>query len=854
MAGFVIESISNIIFSLNIFDMGKVETLDDIREFDKFSNFAKKSIIEAYEMAREEESVFVTIRHLVMAILLQKSSMARKIMEKVGVDIMETIRAIRYDSSIPTSGVLKGFSDDVKKVLVDALLIANEFGHVYAGTEHILLSILKVKNQDFVEDFENVGINYKSVKEMLLSMGTYQQGFFGSKANSQIDDSDEDDESALSVFSEDMNEREKNGKYMPVYGRESEIERLIHILSRKTKSNPILVGEAGVGKTAIVEGLVQRINNKEVPLTFQNKKVVSLDIAGILAGSKIRGDVEERILDVVREASDDPNIILFIDEVHMIVGAGSAGQGSMDIANILKPHLTNGSISVIGSTTYNEYQQYFESDNALSRRFQPVFVSEISIEESIEVMKNIRKKLEDFHGVSITDEAIETAVKLSQRYINDRYLPDKAIDLIDEAAAGQKIAKDNKSKKYFELVNQLELAKKMKLEALDQNKLDQASRLRKQETDLESKIEKLSKGRDKLGKVEYMVSEDSVRKVISKLTKIPIEKMGQDNIQSLLNLNKDMKKEIIGQSDAVDRIISSIKRAKVGIGDTKRPLASFMFVGPSGVGKTQTAKVLAKSLFGREESIIQLDMSEYMEQHSVSKLIGAPPGYIGFQEGGQFTEKVRRNPYSVILLDEIEKAHPDLLNILLQILEEGSVKDGKGRFVSFKNAIIIMTSNLGVSDILNSKVLGFSLDGSLSNDPEKKVVDSEMKSMREKIMSSLKSELRPEFLNRIDDIVIFRGLSDKDMIEIVKLEIDKLNKRLDEKSIVVVPTVGAIRHIGEVGMSKEYGARNIRRKIQELVENPLANLLLEMGMIENSTNLKVIKLLKTKSGIELKLV
>lgn len=831
--------------------MKKIDTLDDIREFEKFSNHAKRAIVESFEIARDDKSSNVNPRHLFIGILLQQSSMARKVIEKMGVDVFETIRAIRSEMSLfEPSAIVKGMSDDFKSVLTDSLLIANELGHVYAGTEHILLAILKLKNYDFVVDFEVAGITYSSLKDVLLSFGTYQQGFFGNKSTiSNVDDIEGDEESALDVFAEDMNEKEKLGKYLPVFGRDDETERLIHILSRRTKSNPILVGEAGVGKTAIVEGLVQRINQKKVPISFQNKRIVNLDIAGILAGSKIRGDVEERILDVVKEASEDNHVILFIDEIHMIVGAGSAGQGSMDIANILKPHLTNGSISVIGSTTYNEYQQYFESDNALSRRFQPVFVSEISVDESIELIKNLKSKLEDYHGVTIENNAVDAAVRLSQRYITDRYLPDKAIDVIDEAAAGLKIKMDNKSKKYFELVENLDLIRKMKNDSIEINDMDKASKLRKKEVELTKKIELVSSDRSKQ-KASFILGEDDVRKVVSRFTKIPVDKMDKDSVVGLINLEKDMRSLVIGQDDAIARIVSSIKRAKVGIGDLKRPMASFMFVGPSGVGKTQTAKVIAKQLFGREESIIQLDMSEYMEQHSVSKLIGSPPGYVGFQDGGQFTEKIRRNPYSVVLLDEIEKAHPDLLNILLQILEEGQIKDSKGRLVNFKNTIIIMTSNLGVREVVDSKVLGFNLDGDPNNDSKKKEMDREFESIREKIMSSLKSELKPEFLNRIDDIIVFKGLTDSDAIKIVKLEISKLNQRLDERNIIIAVTSGAIEYIAKEGISREYGARNIRRKIQELIENPLANKILDMGMLDNSRKISV-RVFRSSGGIDI---
>jgi len=843
------------IFKYNI-NMSKVNTFDQLDEFEKLSGYAKKVLIESFSLSRIEGSRKVLPRHLFMAVLTQQRSISTRLLERLGVDIEETLRSIS-DSNRKVKPSFEGqtqFSENVKKILVDAFVIASDLGHVYTGTEHLLLALLRFKNLNIVVDLNVAGITYESVKEALLKFATYHQGVFGNQEGIAIDSEidDDDKETVLQAFSENMNERSEKGAYLPVYGRNDEIERIIHILSRKTKSNPILVGEAGVGKTAVIEGLVQRLNSKDVPISFQDKKIVNLDIAGVLAGSKIRGDIEERILGVIKEASDHPDIILFIDEIHMIIGAGSAGQGSMDIANILKPHLTSGKISVIGATTLNEYQQFFESDSALSRRFQPVHIEEISQKESVDVLKNIRGKLEDFHKVLITDEAIDTAVSLSMRYIPDKFLPDKAIDILDEAAAGKKISIDGDKDEYAKIQKDLKRYQDMKALALNSGQIEKASRLRKKELELEKVVANLTSHTKFPNRVENVVDDGVIRRVVSKLTKVPVEKLGMDALKALSSLKESMQKKIIGQSDALTRIVASIKRAKIGIGDIKKPMASFLFVGPSGVGKTETAKALANEIFGKEDSVIQLDMSEYMEQHSLSKLIGAPPGYVGFQDGGQFTEKIRRNPYSVVLLDEIEKAHPDLLNILLQILDEGQVKDGKGRIVNFRNTIIIMTSNLGVEEILNDDVLGFSLDESLVNDPKEIEVTRAFERMNEKMMEVLKEELRPEFLNRIDSVILFKGLSDSDILKITELEIDKLNSRIHEKNLAVAVSQGAIKYLASESGSEEYGARNVKRKIQELVENPLANLILEQGLVDNK-DMVIVRVLKNKSGIYLKL-
>ncbi len=840
--------------------MSDTQTFDQTKALDKMTDYAKKAIVNAFEIARNEGNSEVTVKHMFMGIISNKSNIASRLLSKLGVDLngtMESLKLKKQDSSSieiinVTNNILSG---DVKQLLVDAFVLATDYGHVYVGTEHILLAILKLEHIDFVADLKNVGLSYENIDRALQSFATYNNNLISKEPiDNYSDDSmrskkEGEMESMIEAYSTDFNELAKRKKFMPIYGRDDEIERMIHILSRKTKSNPILVGEAGVGKTAVVEGLAQRIIEKKVPRLFYNKKIVSIDLAGILAGSKIRGDVEERLLGIIEEASANPDLILFIDEIHMIIGAGSAGQGSMDVANILKPHLTNGSISVIGATTLNEYQKYFETDSAIARRFQPVMVEEISELEAIQALKFLKTRLEDFHKVVIADEAIEDAVKLTARYINDRYLPDKAIDVLDEAAAGKKIAYDDDKTKFSKLKEKHELLAAEKNKALDENKIKEAAELRKKEVEALDKLNELEKEGDKKAN-RYIVAGDDVRKVVSRLTKIPTQKIDTDTLKVLSNLEKKIGKNIIGQPDAVKRVSSALRRARVGIGDESRPLASFLFLGPTGIGKTELAKVIASELFGSEDALIQVDMSEFMEQHSVSKLIGSPPGYVGFQEGGQLTEKIRHNPYSVLLLDEIEKAHPDLLSIFLQVLEEGSLKDGKGRKINFKNTVVIMTSNIGAEEISTHRILGFSVDNNEANDPLINKIDKVFEQMKEKLMERLKDVMRPELLNRIDEVIVFRGLDDKDIVEITKIQIDKLNKRLVNLNLSVAVSEGAIKYIAHQGFSKEYGARNIKRKIQELLENPIAEMLVASGM-SKSKDLEVLKVAKVKTGLKI---
>ncbi len=814
----------------------------------KFTDYANQVIDSAFGYAREEGECEVLPRHLFMGILENKRNLGARVLNRLGVDISSTL-----DSLVVSDNDLKKdesrdivLGKETKSILVDAFIISSDMRHVYVGSEHILLSILKLENLKLVKDLLKAGIDYSKVLDFLLNYATYNNSIF------QNDEEDEELGGAskmLNMYAEDMNLSASEGRYLPIFGRNDEINRLIHILSRKTKSNPILVGEAGVGKTAIVEGFVQRILEGSVPSSFQNSKVVSLDLAGILAGSKIRGDVEERITMIIKEAAENDDIILFIDEIHMIIGAGSAGTGTMDIANILKPYLTGGRISVIGATTGDEYQKYFETDSALTRRFQKINVEEIGRAEVVRVLQNIRPRLENFHRVRITDSAIQEAVLLSDRYITDRFFPDKAIDVLDETSAMQKIAKESDFRGYVKLKRDYEKLQADKNEALEKNDIEGAANLRSKEVKVKTKLDKLKKQSAKISTKKFVVDRDRVRFVVANLTKIPVENLKEEETKNLVMLQKSLEGSIVGQSEATSRVASALKRARVGISEHGKPLGSFLFLGPTGVGKSELAKTVAKELFGSDSAIIQVDMSEYMEQHSVSKLIGSPPGYVGFQEGGQLTEKVRRQPYAVILFDEIEKAHPDLLNILLQVLDEGSLKDSKGRIVNFKNTIVIMTSNIGAEEISKDEILGFNVDSDESNDPSQEVLEKAFDEIKERLFKELKNELRPELLNRIDDIIVFRALDDKSIRKITKKEIEKLNERLSQKNIKVNLTNGAIKFIAEEGFDEEYGARNIKRKIQELVENPLADFLLERGMVDFDRKKHVVKVEKRGDGL-----
>lgn len=829
--------------------MKNQETVNDnIKNLSRLTRNLTKVLLNSFELARKKGAKEISATEIFTSILSNTNCIASRLLIRLGMDIDATKASLEENY---TSNEIINFApelgENARHLLTRSFLIASELGHVYVGTEHMLLAILQEEDLEFVKELSANGLTYEFVKGAMLNFGVYQPGVF---ADSDEKLEDEEKQENIYFFARDMNKLAQEGRYLKVWGRDEEIERMIHILSRKTKNNPIIVGEAGVGKTAIVEGLVQRILEGKVPSSFRNKTIIQLDLSAILAGSKIRGDVEERLLSIIDDLAQHPDWIVFIDEIHMIVGAGAAGSGgSMDIANMLKPHLTSGDIRVIGATTYDEFQKHIEDDPALERRFQPVMVDELSAEDSKKVLKLLRPAFEKFHGVKITDEALEEAVELSSCYITNKYLPDKAIDVLDEATAGKRISAEKTGTNILDIKKELNSVKSLKDKALDKGDIGSAVKQRQDEVALEKKMSQVNKTSKKKVNNKLKIEVEDIRKVISRWSKIPVVTMKSDDYKKLVELEKNLEKRIVGQNEGINKISSVLKRARLGLSYEKRPMASFLFLGPTGVGKTETAKEIARTYFGDEKALIQVDMSEYMEQHSVSKLIGSPPGYVGFQEGGQLTEKIRRRPYSVVLFDEIEKAHPDLLNIMLQILDEGSLQDAKGRKINFKNTIIIMTSNIGASEIGKDDVLGFGVDDSAQSDEK---VDKAFEQMRETLMRELKDELPPEFLNRIDDIIIFRGLDLGDVRKITKILVDELNQRLKEKGIQVAVTQSAVKHIAEAGYDSEYGARNVRRKIQELVENPLADYILENSIKPDGSRQIIVKLEKGKSGLVLK--
>ncbi len=822
---------------------------DNVKNLSRLTRNLTKVLLTSFELARKRGSIEVAARDIFTAILAHPNTIAGRLLVRLGMDLEATKASLEedYKNIDNTIEFTSELGEQARHLLTRSFLLASELGHVYVGTEHMLLTILQEEQEELVRELISNVLNYEYVKGAILNFGVYQPGVF-SDSDEKLED--EEKQENIYFFARDMNKLAQEGRYMKVWGRDEEIERIIHILSRKTKNNPVIVGEAGVGKTAIVEGLVQRILSGKVPDSFKNKKIVQLDLSAILAGSKIRGDVEERLLSIIDDLAQHPEWIVFIDEIHMIVGAGAAGSGgSMDIANMLKPHLTNGDMRVIGATTFDEFQKHIEDDPALERRFQPVMVDELSEEDSKKVLKLLRPSFEKFHGVKITDEALNEAVELSSRYVTNKFLPDKAIDVLDEASAGKKIGSEKFGTDLGEIKKRLGAIKKMKNKALAQGDIDKAVEQRNEEMELEKKIKQASRSKVRRSGKSMVIDAEDIRNVISKWSKVPVTTMKSDDYRRLFELDKNLKKRIVGQKEGIEKISSVLKRARLGLSYERRPMASFLFLGPTGVGKTETAKEIARTYFGDEKALIQVDMSEYMEQHSVSKLIGSPPGYVGFQEGGQLTEKVRRRPYSVILFDEIEKAHPDLLNIMLQILDEGSLQDAKGRKVNFKNTIIIMTSNIGATQIGKDEVLGFGIDIDGESDGQ---VDKAFEKMQDTLITELKDVLPPEFLNRIDDIIIFRGLDEEDAKKIAKILLYELNIRLKPKSIQVALTKNAINHIAEEGFDREYGARNIRRKIQELVENPLADYILENNIQPGGKDRVVVKIEKNKDGLILK--
>ena len=766
---------------------------------------------------------------LFAGIVLNDECIARKVISETGVNTSDIFEKLLGKKSLEITGnasrpIEMELSNDAKEVLNRAFYIAQRAGHVYVGTEHVVLALLEADLPEF-RKLKDIGLTYDVFKTALNRIAIYPIGVLSKPWDPAME---QENAGLIDFLGTDLVELAREGRLDPVLEREKELDQLESILSRRRKNNAVIVGEAGVGKTVLVEGLAQRIADGHVNPSLRNANLVSLNIADIMAGSKMRGDVEEKVMAIIEEVSQSENTILFIDEIHNIVAPGIPGSSS-DIASVLKPALTQGDFRCIGATTTEDFSAYFETDNALARRFQPLFLDELSVEGTIKVLERIRPLLEKHHMVKISDKAIHTAANLSDRYVADRYLPDKAIDVLDEASASKKLNVEADFKDIQELKILLKGINSKKEESIQKWEMEEASKLQLKEEKLKEKISKREKALTlEKGHKRNEINSDDIRNVISKWTGIPVNTLGSKEKNALVMLNDNLKKKVIGQEEACNDVANAVKRARTGISDADRPWASFLFLGPTGVGKTELAKVLAQELFGNKDNLIQIDMSEMMEMHSVSKLIGSPPGYIGFQQGGWLTEKVRRYPHSVILFDEVEKAHPDVLNVLLQILEYGHLMDGRGRRVNFKNTVVILTSNIGAEEIGKSKVLGFSNEGVKEN-REDKEIDKAYSSMKEVLMEELRNTLRPELLNRLDDIIIFRSLTRRDARKIVRLLLSELNDRLKEEKIVVKLDSKAVGYIVTEAFSEQYGARPLRRFIQDKVENLLADYILNEG-------------------------
>ena len=793
-------------------------------QFKGFTEKANKALNLAIESAEEMRHNYVGTEHILYGLVKEGSGVAATALNECGVTedaLREKLESINGTMSL-VELTPDDFTPRTKRVLRAAVIISSKTGYTYVGTEHLLLAILSESDSYAVAFLEELGV---SVERLAQAVSKGMQGGaddgFGGFENESAPNGSQKGGSALDKFGRDLTQAAKNGEIDPVIGREKEIQRVIQILSRRTKNNPVLIGEPGVGKTAVAEGLALEIAKGNVPEILKDKRVVSLDLTGMVAGAKYRGDFEERIKAAIDEVKKSKNTILFIDELHTIVGAGAA-EGSADAANILKPSLARGDFQVIGATTLNEYRKYIEKDAALERRFQPVKVGEPTPEQAVQILKGLRDSYEAHHKVKITDEAINAAVTLSSRYIADRYLPDKAIDLIDEGASKVRLASLTSPDNVKELEDEIADYEKEKASAINEQDFERAARLRDEQKELQTKLDDAKKKwqEQQKGNSGEVTAED-IAKIVSEWTGIPVVQLTKEESERLLNMENVLHERVIGQSEAVTAIAKAIRRGRVGLKDPKRPVGSFIFLGPTGVGKTELCKALAEAMFGDENAMLRLDMSEYMEKHTVSKLIGSPPGYVGFEEGGQLTEKVRRKPYSVVLFDEIEKAHPDVFNMLLQILEAGRLTDSQGRTVDFKNTIIIMTSNVGARLITEKQSsLGF-------NSENENAEESEKKDIKELVTGELRKVFRPEFLNRVDDIIVFNKLNKDEIKQIAVKMLKTLENRLDKMNIKISFTDNAISEIADKGFDENYGARPLRRAIQNEIEDPLSEQMLE---------------------------
>ncbi len=787
----------------------------------KFTARAEKALEYAQDIAMELGHNYIGTEHLLYGLIEEGTGVASKVLqnqnltaEKVKGSIEEIVGV---GESIEDSNEIS-FTPRTKRVIENAFLEARRLGTEYIGTEHLLIGIMKegdcVATRIMLEEDVNPQSLYNELVKVLSEEGEENTENFNQSNKGSYNSTP-----TLNQYGSDLTKMAKEGKLDPVIGRKEEIQRVIQILSRRTKNNPCLIGEPGVGKTAVAEGLAEKIVAGDVPETLKNKRVVSMDIASMVAGAKYRGDFEERIKKALKEVKKAGDVIIFIDEIHTIVGAGSA-EGAVDAANILKPLLARGEIQLIGATTLKEYRKYIEKDAALERRFSPVTVNEPTEEETIQILYGLRDKYEAHHNVKITDEAIKSAVELSSRYINDRYLPDKAIDLIDEAASKVRMRSYTEPDSFKGLKDEIEKLDKEKEEAIRVQDFEKAAKIRDKENAKKKELENAKKEWEtKSSKNVLALKEEDIANVISSWTGIPVTKVSQSENDKLKNLEANLHKRVIGQDEAVSAVAKAIKRSRMGLKDPNKPIGSFLFLGPTGVGKTELSKALAENLFGSEDSLIRIDMSEYMESHSVAKLIGSPPGYVGYDEAGQLTEKVRRKPYSVILFDEIEKAHPDVMNMLLQVLDDGRLTDSQGRTVNFKNTVIIMTSNVGAKLITDKKTLGFI--------EEKESGEKEYQDIKKDVMGELKKEFKPEFLNRIDEIIVFHKLEDAQIRKIVDIMLNNVAKLLKEQGIKLTVDDKAKDIVAKKGTDKSFGARPLKRAIQTMIEDKIAEAMLD---------------------------
>lgn len=787
-------------------------------KFTGFTEKANKSLNAAVKAAEDLGHTYIGSEHILLGLLSDTSTVAGAVLAAHNIsyaDIEEELKR-SIGVGVPTELQPDDFTPRSKNILETSVAFARQMGQQLVGTEHVLLAIAREGSCSATLLLSRAGVSMQDI------VNDVSKALMGGTANAGTDNKDggKENESMLSQFGRDLTKLAKDGKIDPVIGRQKEIERVIQILSRRTKNNPCLIGEPGVGKTAIAEGLALKIVSGEVPELLKDKKIYSLDLTGMVAGTKYRGDFEERIKKVIDEVKNAKDVILFIDEVHTLIGAGSA-EGAADAANILKPSLARGELQIIGATTIEEYRKHIEKDAALERRFQPVMVDEPSQEEAIEILKGIKDKYEAHHKVKITDEAIESAVKLSTRYIGDRYLPDKAIDLIDEAASRVRLRSYTAPSELKELEDKKKSVEAEKLSAVNAQEFERAAALRDEERKLDKEIkDKKENWHDMAGKSHDEVTPADIADIVSSWTGVPVTQLSTEESDRLLHMEDELHRRIVGQDEAVEAVSRAIRRGRVGLKDPKKPIGSFIFLGPTGVGKTELCKALAAAMFGDENAMIRLDMSEYMEKHTVSRLIGSPPGYVGYDEGGQLTEKVRRKPYSVVLFDEIEKAHPDVFNMLLQILDDGVLTDGQGRRVDFKNCIIIMTSNVGAKLISQKqKAFGFAAGAKELEQNEKEIKDA--------VMGELRNTFRPEFLNRVDDIIVFQRLTKENIKEIASRLLAVLQKRVEDMGIEVTFSDEAVSKIADAGFDDVYGARPLKRAIQSRIEDALSEEMLK---------------------------